>query len=116
MAVPGPVTSHMSAGTNNLIKEPEAACVTGFRDVLELVGRIGDDLAPPLEKPRDPRDDLDPLARRVLDAVPLRQPAGPASIARTAGVDALQVNRALGGLAASGFVERVDAGWRVVRS
>jgi len=113
MAVPGPITSTMSAGANELLRQPETTCVTSAADVVELVGSIGDDLAPLLDVPRDPRDDLDSIARRVLDAVPVRRPAGPASIARTAGVDPIQVNRALGGLAARGFVERADAGWRL---
>jgi DNA processing protein len=115
MSVPGPVTSAMSAGTNGLLKQPEVACVTNASDVLELVGTMGDDLAPLPEMPHDPRDDLDAVSRRVLDAVPVRRAAGPASIARTAGVDPRQVARALGGLAARGFITRVDAGWRLSR-
>jgi DNA processing protein len=116
MSVPGPITSTMSAGTNNLLKYPEVSCVTSAADVVELVGTLGDDLAPLPEVPRDPRDDLDPITRRVLEAVPLHRAAGPASIARTAGVEARQVIRALGVLAAAGFVERTDAGWRTSRS
>jgi DNA processing protein len=115
MSVPGPVTSTMSAGTNNLLKQPEVACVTSAADVVELIGAIGDDLAPQPEIPHDPRDDLDPIPRRVLEAVPLNRAAGPASIARTAGVDARQVICALGVLAAAGFVERAEAGWRVAK-
>jgi len=115
MAVPGPITSTMSAGTNGLLKNPEVACVTSAADVLELAGAMGTDLAPLPAMPADPRDELDAIARRVLDAVPVRRAAGPASIARTAGVDAREVARALGGLAARGFVERADAGWRLVR-
>jgi len=38
-----------------------------------------------------------------------------ASIAVTAGIAPQQVLRCLGGLAARGFVERVDAGWRLRR-
>ena len=115
MSVPGPITSTMSAGANNLLKQPEVACVTSAADVFELVGAFGDDLAPAPEVPHDPRDDLDPVPRRVLEAVPVHRAAGPASIARTAGVDARQVIRALGVLAAGGFVERTDAGWRLTR-
>lgn len=116
MAVPGPVTSTMSAGTNGLLQQPETACVTNAADVLEIVGSMGEDLAPLPEMPHDPRDDLDPISRRVLDAVPVRTAAGPASIARTAGVDPRQVARALGGLAARGFITRVDSGWKLCRT
>lgn len=115
MAVPGPVTSAMSAGTNGLLKQPDVACVTGVADVVELIGAIGTDLAPDAVHPVEPRDDLDPITRRVLEAVPVRRAAGAASIARTAGIDFRQATRALGALAALGFVERLDAGWRVAR-
>jgi DNA processing protein len=115
MAVPGPVTSAMSAGTNGLLKQPEVVCVTNAAELIELVGAMGADLAPLPELPRDPRDELDAVSRRVLDAVPVRRAAGPGSIARTAGVDPRQVARALGGLAARGFVTRVNEGWRLAR-
>jgi DNA processing protein len=113
MAVPGPVTSAMSAGTNQLLRQPDVMCVTGVGDVLDLVGAIGADLAPAPAIPADPRDALDEVSRRVLESVPVRRAAGPASIAVTSGVAPHQVLRALGGLAARGFVERVDTGWRL---
>jgi DNA processing protein len=115
MAVPGPVTSTMSKGTNQLLREPDVQCVTSVADVMELVGSIGTDLAPQLMIPADPRDDLDEVSRRVLESVPVRRAVGPASIAVTAGIAPQQVLRCLGGLAARGFVERVDAGWRLRR-
>ncbi len=115
MAVPGPVTSAMSAGTNQLLRQPDVMCVTGVGDVLDLVGAIGADLAPAPAIPADPRDALDDMSRRVLESVPARRAAGPASIAVTSGVAPHQVLRALGGLAARGFVERVDSGWRLTR-
>jgi DNA processing protein len=116
MAIPGPVTSGMSAGTNQLLRQPDVVCVTGVADVLELVGSMGSDLAPQLMLPVDPRDDLDDVSRRVLESVPVRRAAGPASIAVTAGIAPQQVLRCLGGLAARGFVERIDAGWRLRRA
>lgn len=113
MAVPGPITSTMSAGTNELLKQPEVECVTSAADIVEIVGAMGTDLAPVLEKPSDARDRLDPISRRVLDAVPVRAAVGVARIARTAGIDSVQVGRTLGRLAMDGFVERVDDGWRL---
>ncbi len=116
MAVPGPVTSTMSGGCHALLREPDVVCVTGTADVIEQVGALGADLAPRQELIVDPRDDLDSISRRVLEATPTRSGAGPSRIAVAAGIDSGQVRRALGGLAARGFVERVDAGWRVRRS
>lgn len=115
MAVPGPITSTMSKGTNQLLREPDVMCVTSVADVIDLVGLMGSDLAPQLMIPADPRDDLDEVSRRVLESVPVRRAAGPASIAVTAGIAPQQVLRCLGGLAARGFVERVDTGWRLRR-
>ena len=49
----------------------------------------------------------------MLEAVPARAGRGPARIAVSAGVDFDTVLRCLGGLAAGGFVERCDRGWRL---
>ncbi len=111
MAVPGPVTSAMSAGCHELIRERGAILVTGARDVLEHVAPVGEELAGARIGPAVPRDYLDPVTRDVLEAVPVRG-GGPASIAVSAGVDLDTVIRCLGSLAAGGFVERTDKGWR----
>ena len=112
MAVPGPITSTMSKGTNQLLREPDVMCVTSVADVIDLVGLMGSDLAPQLIMPLDPRDDLDDVSSRVLESVPVRRAVGPASIAVTAGIAPQQVLRCLGGLAAPRFVERVETGGR----
>ena len=72
MALPGPVTSGMSAGCHRLIRDG-AVLVTRVEEVLECVGRIGEDLAPELVS-GDERltDRLDPVAARVHDALPSR--------------------------------------------
>jgi DNA processing protein len=51
----------------------------------------------------------------VLDAFPARGHAWPATIAVDAGVDLDTVLRCLGPLAAYGFIERCDNGWRLRR-
>ncbi|MFF0573411.1 DNA-processing protein DprA [Streptosporangium saharense] len=112
-AVPGPVTSEMSAGCHRLIRQGSAVCVTTPEEMIELVGVMGDDLAPELRGPVLPRDRLDPETRRVLEAMPVRAGVGPAVIATAAGVDLETVLSCLGGLAAAGYVERVTKGWRL---
>jgi DNA protecting protein DprA len=112
-AVPGPATSETSAGAHHLIRKGEAVCVTCAEEVIELVGDIGDDLAPPRRGPVLPRDALDEQTRRVLEAMPARGATGPAAIAVSAGVDLTTALSCLGGLAAAGFVERVARGWRL---
>jgi DNA processing protein len=113
MAVPGPVTSPQSAGCHEIIREWGAVCVTSAYDVIELLSFPDGDLG---ERERGavlPRDELDPVVRKVLEAVPARAGRGPARIAIAAGLDLDTAMRCLGALAAAGFVERCDHGWRV---
>ncbi|MEZ0076808.1 DNA-processing protein DprA [Planotetraspora sp. GP83] len=113
MAVPGPITSENSEGCHVLIRQGKAVCVTSVEEVIELVGSIGADLAPERRGPVRPRDGLDDETRRVLEAVPARGGAGPATIAVAAGVDMTTALSCLGSLTAAGFVEPVARGWRL---
>jgi DNA processing protein len=115
MAVPGPVTSEQSAGCHELIREYGAMCVTGAQDVLEHLdpgGTAGGGPAGPRRGPTIDTDRLDPVTRSVLEQIPARGGRGPASIAIRAGVDLDTAVRTLGLLAAAGFVQRCDKGWR----
>jgi DNA processing protein len=119
MAVPGPVTSEQSAGCHEAIRDWGAVCVTSARDVMQMLEFAADGAAGREPgRAREPviaRDLLDPDSTRVLEAVPVRAGRGPARIAIAAGVDFDTVMRCLGGLAAAGFVERCDRGWRLRR-
>ena len=115
MAVPGPVTSALSVGCHVLLREVGVRLVTSAAEVVEEVGRLGSDLAPVPRGAVDPRDQLSALARRVLDGVPTRRGAGPAGIARVAGVDVREVLRCLGPLELDGLVERTPEGYRLAR-
>jgi hypothetical protein len=55
---------------------------------------------------------LDDVSLRVLDALPVRQYAGPASLARVAGLDFSTVLRGLAVLAVQSLAESRDGGWR----
>lgn len=112
MAVPGPVTSATSAGTNQLLRDG-ARCVTCAADVLAEVGAV--DVANEVEPERERRvrDDLSAAARAVLDAVPVRSSAGIAGIARTAGVAPLVVQQVLPPLVLHGLVEQTADGFRL---
>ncbi|MFI1973103.1 DNA-processing protein DprA [Streptomyces cinnamoneus] len=111
MGVPGPVTSGLSAGVHELLREG-ASLVTGAADVIELVGSIGD-LAPERRGPVVPRDLLDADAARVLEAVPGRGGAGVAAVAREAGTGAERALAKLYELQALGFVERLGDLWQL---
>jgi DNA processing protein len=113
MAVPGPVTSDASVGCHEIIRDWGAVCVTGTMQVLEQVAVAGDHLPEHGRGPVLPHDALDRVTARVLDAVPARAGDGPAAIAISAGVDLDTVIRCLGALAAGGFVDRCDTGWRL---
>jgi DNA processing protein len=113
MGVPGSVTSAQSAGVNQLVRRGVAGLVTRGEEVLELVGVSGEHLVKQRRGPTFDRDDLPPRHRQVLEAVPLRQPAGADSIARTAGIGLLDTQSALRRLQRDGFVARVEGGWCV---
>jgi DNA processing protein len=116
MAVPGPVTSEQSAGCHELIRDYGAMCVTCAGDVFEHIALPGAVPSAGLRiGPATARDMLDPAAVAVLEEVPVRGGRGPASIAVRAGVDLDTTLRCLGLLAAGGFVERCELGWRVLR-
>jgi DNA processing protein len=112
MAVPGPNTSQQTAGCHELNRESGAACVTGARDIMELVAPLGDAGQAPAREPVVAADELDPVTASVLRAVAQRTGRGPATIATLAGVDLDTALRCLGLLAAAGHVERCDQGWR----
>ncbi|MGY2002225.1 DNA-processing protein DprA [Blastococcus sp. SYSU DS1024] len=115
MVVPGPVTSALSVGCHELLRDAQsrAVLVASAAQVIEAVGRIGDDLAPPVERPPSPRDGLSDLAARVLDACPVRTGVSPERLARTAGCDVLEVLRVLPSLELADLVEWTGTGWRL---
>jgi DNA processing protein len=116
MAVPGPVSSVVSRGCHRWLRDGIATCVSSAAEVMDTVGRIGDDLAPEPRGPVLPHDDLEPVTRLVLEAVPARGSAGSAQIAVRAGVDLGTARSRLGLLSAAGFIERRGQGWRLPRS
>jgi DNA processing protein len=115
MGVPGPCTSGLSEGVHELLRG-EAALVTDAAEVVELVGRIGADLAPVRRGPVLPRDRLGPGAARVLEALPARGPASEREIAEAAGTTVADTLGRLHELLALGFVAREGGSWRLVRT
>ena len=110
MGVPGPVTSEPSAGVHQLIRGRDALLVTRAEEVLEAVAPIGSHTLADLREDDRTRDRLTSQERQVLDAVPVRQGAATASIARTAGLAPAKTTAALGRLEQQGLV--VGEGWR----
>jgi len=113
MGVPGPVTSALSAGVHELLRE-DAVLVTDAADVVELVGEMGE-LAPERRGPVLPRDLLDPAAAQVLAALPAGAAAAADEIARGAGATVDDAVGRLYELRSLGFVERHSDGWKLTR-
>ncbi len=121
MAVPGPVTSTMSAGCHVLLRAEQdpAFLVTDVHDVLAIIGRLSDlDL---VVRPRSAGgtalqralDDLDPASRRVFDGMPASGLATVHALARAAGVPIAAVRAALPVLGSRGLVVADGAGHRL---
>jgi DNA processing protein len=115
LVVPGPITSAMSVGCHELLRdaEAEATLVASAEHVIEAVGGMGDDLAAPPERPTGPRDGLSDLAARVLDACPVRSGVSPERLAAIAGCDVLEVLRVLPALELADLVQWTGSGWRL---
>jgi DNA processing protein len=115
LVVPGPVTSAMSVGCHELLRDTEtqATLVASVGHVIEAVGGIGVDLADPPDRRSGPRDGLSDLAARVLDACPVRTGVSPERLAAVAGCDVLEVLRVLPALELADLVQWTGTGWRL---
>lgn len=129
MAVPGPVTSAMSAGCHALIRREDnpALLVTSAEDILAVVGPVGARPGAAYEldgaglpgfdagAARRPHDDLDPAARAVLDGVPGRGWITESELALSSAIPVPAVLRALPTLQLAGLVDFGPEGVRLRR-
>lgn len=113
-AVPGPVTSVASAGCHRLLREGSAVCVTDTGEVLELVGDFGEHADGGTAAGTGAReaDGLPLELRRTLEALPVRRPAEPESVARAAGLTVGEVRAGLGRLELVGLAVQSGGRWR----
>jgi DNA processing protein len=111
MVVPGPVTSAMSVGCHEMLREyPSVRLVTGLPHVLEEAGRIGEYVAEPVRGPDHQRDMLDEESALLLEAVPRRGTANAEQLAAKAGLSLRTVLRRLSLLEMTGLVIRREGG------
>jgi DNA processing protein len=115
MAVPGPVTSDLSAGCHQIIREWQGTLVTTAAEVIEQLSPAGAATASARDQLLLPRDLLDLESAQVLDAMPRRGGIGTVRVAQRAGLAPATAAACLGRLATGGFVERCDDGWRLRR-
>ncbi len=111
MAVPGPVTSAMSSGCHEEIRLG-ATLVTDAAEVADLVGRIGEDLAPVKRGQVRPEDALEPDARRVWQWLRPRASSGVDALMVRCGLGVGDVLVALSELEERGLAEQLLDGWR----
>lgn len=113
MAVPGPVSSAMSVGCHDLIRDADypAQLITSVQDVLALIGSIGEfEPGPAGDADVRPVDRLDADTRRVLDGFPARGPVSVDTLIVTSGEPTRRVLRAIPQLELHGFVRAVGNG------
>lgn len=115
MAVPGPVTSDLSAGCHHILREWQGTLVTSAAEVTENLSPVGATVPAQVGVALLPRDELGHDQATVLDAMPRRGGSGTVRVAQRAGMDPATVVRCLGELSAAGFIERCDDGWRLRR-
>jgi DNA processing protein len=109
LAIPGPVTSAMSAGCHHLINERQADLASHWSDVLSATGGLLPG-APPIM--RQPWDDLSPKSARVLDALPARGAMSLHALVVATGLTVPDVLSGVGQLLARGLLVEIDDGFR----
>ena len=113
-AVPGPVTSSVSAGCHVLIRGG-AELVTRAEEVVEIVGRAGE-LADEPEHPSTALDELSDIGKRVYEALPARGVRSADELSVEAGLPVAQLQGQLALLELAGLAVRDDGRWRLNRS
>ena len=116
MAVPGPVTSAMSATPHRLIRDGEAVLVSQAPDVRALLQPIGQGVELPLIGARLDGDELVGDAAALREALPGRGGKTLSEMALLSGVSVARCVAALNELASRGFAMMDDQGrWRLAR-
>lgn len=113
MGVPGPVTSRMSGGVHQLLRQPETVLVTDAGEIVEQLSPAGTGLAAVKTGPMHVRDQLDPRSLQLLDAVPKHSGATTWSIAGVAGLLHIDVVSRLHELRKLGLVVVENGRWRL---
>ncbi|MGI5505343.1 DNA-processing protein DprA [Lentzea sp. CA-135723] len=112
MVVPGPVTSASSVGCHELLRDGRAVPVGSVAEIVESVGRFGDDLATqPAEKDSDlgaPQGE----AMRVYEAMGKRHGLSAEVVSVESGVPLERVRALLPELEFAGLALRLDEGWQ----
>ena len=114
-AVPGAITSPMSAGCHQLINEGKALLAADWSDVATM---LGDQQMALFAQEPEPRliDGLSFMQQQVLDAVPIRTGKSAEELMVATGLSLREVLTALSFLEVGGFVHQEAQVWRIVRA
>lgn len=115
MGVPGPVTSRASVGVHQAMRAGQAIVVTNGEEVLEAIDPIGSRDATLPRAPESALDQLPAGMRAVLEAVSVHRAEHAHTIAARVPCAAEDAELVLSALARDGWVERLDASWRLAR-
>lgn len=110
-AVPGPVTSSLSLGVHQLVRESDALLVSRPEEVRELVGDLGSEAAPLPLVDDGAIDMLSTDAAAVHEAFPARGPVTVAELMAATGIGVAPVLRALTELSGRGLVRGEGEVW-----
>ena len=114
-AVPGAITSPMSAGCHQLINDGKAILASDWSEVAAMLGDQQMTLFS--QKPESrPIDSLSFAHQQVLDAFPLRKGKSAEELMVATGLSLREVLSALSFLEVGGFVHQDAQVWRLVRA
>ncbi|MFB9685658.1 DNA-processing protein DprA [Amycolatopsis plumensis] len=112
MALPGPVSSGMSIGCHDLIRDAKATLVSTVDEVLETVGLFGVAEDTASDRPKRRTDRLGPDALRAFEALAVRADRSDIEVAAESGLPLRRVRALLPALEIDGFAVRGESGWR----
>lgn len=106
LAVPGPIWSEVSRGTNQLIRDGATPCLCAD-DLLSVIGATEPEHAETIAEARQ-QFPINPLEQKVIDH--LSEPALPDDLVRALGVSTAEMNALLSILEMKGYVELIEGG------
>jgi DNA processing protein len=118
LAVPGPVTSMMSAGCHHLVREGGAILAGAPSDVLECLLPADEALAMSVRRSREtrqaitvPADSLTSVQARIRDLLPSSGETTLDELRLASGLSVPELLSALGALSSAGFAAAEGSGW-----
>ena len=110
LAVPGPITSSLSATPHRLVRDGEAVLVTSAAEVAQAVAPLDPLREPEGRGERRPIDSLQPALLEIREAVAPRESVTPAELARRTGQSVLDVLANAHALVDGGWLDLADDG------